>query len=115
MNKKSTISIDVNVDEHFIPEKITWEATDSQEPGKNEAKAMMLSLWDKHEANTLRIDLWTKEMTVDEMKAFIVQSILTMGDVFERATNEKEIAEEIRLFGKELLEKIKEQEEKSRQ
>ncbi len=112
MNKESTISINVKMDEHFIPEKITWEATDSQEPGISEAKSVMLSIWDKHEANTLRIDLWTKEMTVDEMKAFVVQSILTMGDVFERATGEKEIADDIRTFGQSLFDKIREQENK---
>jgi hypothetical protein len=30
----------------------------------------MLSVWDSKEKESMRIDLWTKEMPVDEMKIF---------------------------------------------
>jgi gliding motility-associated protein GldC len=50
-----------------------------------EAKAMILSVWDKDEQNAMRIDLWTKEMQVDEMKQFVHQTILTLADSFEKA------------------------------
>ena len=106
MAKKSDINFSINLDENHIPEKIEWSATDSGEEGAKEAKAIMMSLWDADENNTLRIDLWTKEMMVDEMKHFFYQSFITMSDTYERATNDKEIANEIREFGKHLGEKL---------
>jgi gliding motility-associated protein GldC len=38
-----------------------------------EAKAVMLSVWDSKAKESLRIDLWTKEMPVDEMKIFFIR------------------------------------------
>ncbi len=106
MSKKSEINFSINLDENHIPEKIEWSASDSGEDGTKVAKALMMSLWDANEKNTLRIDLWTKEMMVDEMKYFFYQSLITMGDTYERATNDKEVANEIREFGKKLGEKL---------
>ena len=51
---------------------------------------------DPKDKNTLRIDLWTEDMTVDEMKQFFHQTLLTMADSFERATNERNICEDLR-------------------
>jgi len=104
--KTSEIKFTVTVDENHVPEKIIWEASDTGEEGAKECKSAMISLWDKKEQNTLRIDLWTKEMKVDEMKHFFYQSMLTMSDVYERATSDSELAEEMREFGKNMGEKI---------
>ncbi len=106
MSKKSDINFTISLDENHIPEKIEWNATDSGEDGTKEAKALMMSLWDPNENNTLRIDLWTKEMMVDEMKHFFFQSFITMSDTYERATSDKETAEEIREFVKTLGQKL---------
>jgi gliding motility-associated protein GldC len=104
--KKSDINFTVSLDENHVPEKIEWVASDTTEAEKKEAKAMIVSLWDAKENNTLRIDLWTKEMKLDEMKHFFFQSIITMSDTYERATDDKEIAEEMREFGKMIGEKM---------
>jgi gliding motility-associated protein GldC len=106
MSKKSEINFTISLDENHIPEKIEWTASDAGEDGAKQAKAIMMSLWDPNENNTLRIDLWTKEMMVDEMKHFFYQSIITMSDTYERATNDKSVANEIREFGKSLGEKL---------
>lgn len=106
MSKKSDINFSISLDENHVPEKIEWSASDTGEDATKEAKAIMMSLWDPSENNTLRIDLWTKEMMVDEMKHFFYQSIITMSDTYERATNDKETATEIREFGKKLGEKL---------
>ena len=95
--KRSEIKLSVQLDENNVPERIDWEAEDNGE--KSQSKAVLLSLWDDKEKNTLRIDLWTKEMSVEEMKAFFHQNILTMADTFERATNESKMAEQMRDFG----------------
>ena len=106
MEKKSEINFTVSLDENHVPEKIQWSASDTGEEEIKEAKAMIISLWDPKENNTLRIDLWTKEMMLDEMKHFFYQSIITMSDTYERATNDKAIAEEMREFGKQIGEKM---------
>lgn len=93
--KKSLIQIEVTTNENNIPESIKWEAKDG---GVNNAaaKAMVLSLWDGNAQTAMRIDLWDKEMTVDEMKKFFHQTLLTMADSFERATGEKNVSEDLR-------------------
>ena len=105
--KKSEIKFTVTLDENHVPEKIEWQADDAGEEGLKECKSIMLSLWDKKERNMLRIDLWTKEMMLDEMKHFYYQSIVTMADAYERATNDAEIAKNIRDLGVKMGEKIK--------
>lgn len=105
--KKSEIKFTITLDENHVPEKIEWQADDAGEDGLKECKSIMLSLWDKKERNMLRIDLWTKEMMLDEMKHFYYQSIVTMADAYERATNDAEIAKNIRDLGVKMGEKIK--------
>lgn len=95
--KESKIEVTVRLDENQVPESIEWEATDGV--AKTESKAMLLTFWDKKEGNSMRMDLWTKEMTVDEMKMFYFQSFMTMADTFERATNESEVANQMKEFG----------------
>jgi gliding motility-associated protein GldC len=89
--KQSEINFTINIDEENIPFSIDWEATDSGEE-KRAAKAVMLSMWDPEEKGALRIDLWTKEMTVEEMNHFFYQTMMTMADTYERATNNKEVS-----------------------
>ncbi|MFY8137120.1 MAG: gliding motility protein GldC [Flavobacteriales bacterium] len=94
--KKTAIHFEIELDDNNVPEKIVWDAKDN---GKTaEAKAMILSVWDKEERNTLRIDLWNKEMEVDEMKRFVHQTILTLADSFEKATGETKMAATMRDF-----------------
>ena len=65
--QKSTITVDVYLDENKVPEKIQWKATDSSVPEVEGAKALMMALWDGADKTAMRIDLWTKDMMVDEM------------------------------------------------
>lgn len=104
--KQSEINIKVSLDENHIPEKIEWSSSDESQEANSTCKAFMMSLWDAKENNTLRIDLWTKDMMIDEMKHFFFQSMITMSDTFERATNDAATAEEIREFAKKIGEKI---------
>jgi gliding motility-associated protein GldC len=94
--KTSDITLRVTLDDNRVPERIDWTAEDGGT--QSASKAVLLSIWDEQERNTLRIDLWTKEMTVEEMKAFFHQNILTMADTFERATGEGRMAAQMRDF-----------------
>ena len=71
MDMTSEIKLTVHLDENKVPERIDWEAEDGGV--RSSSKAVLLALWDEQERNTLRIDLWTKEMTVEEMKAFFTR------------------------------------------
>ena len=66
-NHTSKIELSIELDENRVPEKLNWSAEDGG-ISDAEAKAMMLAVWDSKAQETLRIDLWTKDMPVDEMK-----------------------------------------------
>ena len=106
--KRSTINIEVDLDEKHIPGKIQWEATDA-EPGKHEAKAMLLAFWDQKSGSGLSIDLWTKDMTVPEMNIFMYQSLLSLSDSFLRSTQNKSMSDEMKKFATGFWEKVKNQ------
>ena len=102
--KTSEIKFTVQLDENNLPLAIDWEATDGNE--KSRCKSVMISLWDGNENNTLRIDLWTKDMLVDDMKRFYHQSLLSMADAFKRATGEEKIADDMKDFCQHFAEKM---------
>ena len=62
-NKVSNINIQVEVDENHVPESLNWTAEDGGVKDE-EAKAMLLSIWDSKQQETLRIDLWTKDRVI---------------------------------------------------
>jgi gliding motility-associated protein GldC len=105
---KSTITIDVHLNENRVPETITWKASDTTIENVQKAKAMMLSFWDGAEKAALRIDLWTKEMMVDEMADFFYQTFMTMADTYDRATQHKEVVEDMKKFAHDFYHKFKE-------
>ncbi len=94
--KTTEIKFTVTVDENHLPTQILWEAPDSGE--KSESKSIMLALWDAKENNTMRIDLWTKDMSIDEMKKFYHQNIMTLTDTYVRATSDTKTAEAVKTF-----------------
>jgi gliding motility-associated protein GldC len=94
--KTAEIKLTINLDDNNVPETIMWESTDSKTKEALPVKSIMLALWDNSYKNTLRIDLWTKDMPVDDMKRFFYETLQTMGDSFLRATGEKNIVEDLR-------------------
>ena len=105
--QKSTITIDVLLDPNKIPEQINWEASDSTADMKQKAKAMCLAFWDAADKSALRIDLWTKDMMVDEMGDFYYQMLISMADTFKRATQQEDLSEEMKTFAKSFIEKFR--------
>lgn len=102
---KSEIKIAVEVDENRIPEKLKWSAEDGGITNK-EAKAMLLSVWDSEKQETLRIDLWTKDMPVDEMKVFFHQTLVAMSNTFHRATDDEKMTATMKDFCDYFAEKL---------
>ena len=89
-NTTSEIKFLIDLDENRVPEKLQWTAEDGG-VNQQEAKAIMLSIWDSKVQETLRIDLWTKDMPVDEMKKFFHQTLVAMSDTFQRATDDQQM------------------------
>jgi len=104
--KTAEIKLTIELDDSNVPQNITWESTDSENKEKLPVKSMMLALWDHQYKNSLRIDLWTKDMPVDEMKRFFYETLQTMGDSFLRATGEKNIVEDLRDYCAHFAEKM---------
>ena len=102
----SSIHIDVELDENKIPENISWSASSANNEAQK-AKAMMVAFWDGADKSALRIDLWTKEMMMDEMADFFYQIFITMGDTFKRATNQQALTDDIKNFAKEFYQKFR--------
>ncbi|GAA4240522.1 gliding motility protein GldC [Winogradskyella psychrotolerans] len=94
---KSKIVLNVELDENRVPEKLNWSAQDGGVDNE-EAKAIMLSVWDSNAQETLKIDLWTKDMPVDEMKLFFHQTLVTMSDTFLRATQDEKMTATMKDF-----------------
>jgi gliding motility-associated protein GldC len=103
----SSIHIDVQTDENKIPDQISWNATGTTIENAQKAKAMMLSFWDGADKTALRIDLWTKDMMVDEMADFFYQTIMTMADSYGRATNHKEAVDDMKHFAQDFYKKCR--------
>jgi gliding motility-associated protein GldC len=104
--KKAEIKLTIELDDNNVPENITWESTDHENKEALAVKSMMLALWDHNYKNSLRIDLWTKDMPVDEMKRFFYETLQTMADSFLRATGETNIVEDLRDYCAHFAEKM---------
>ncbi|MBL7775387.1 MAG: gliding motility protein GldC [Saprospiraceae bacterium] len=97
--KTSAITIRVGLDKDRVPIQIEWSASDMHAEGQFEpCKAMAVALFDKEHRDTLRIDLWTKEMQVQEMDRFFYQTLRSLSQTYLRATQNKEMAEEMAKF-----------------
>ena len=104
-NNTSKIELNVELDENRVPEKLRWTAQDGGITNE-EAKAMMLAVWDAKTQETLRIDLWTKDMPVDEMKVFFHQTLVAMSDTFLRATQDDKMSATMKDFCDYFAEKL---------
>ncbi|PDS26520.1 gliding motility protein GldC [Flavobacterium branchiophilum] len=101
----SEIKFLIDLDENRVPEKLFWTARDGG-VSMEESKAIMLSIWDSKAKESLRIDLWTKDMPVDEMKMFFHQTLVAMSDTFQRATGDEKMGATMKDFCDYFAEKL---------
>ncbi len=107
--KKSEIKFTVELDNNNVPERIVWEATDSPSGKAEETKAIALSLWDNEQRTTMRIDLWMKDMNVDDMKQFSVESIAGLAETIKNATGDEVMFNEMQELCKKLIKHLETQ------
>ncbi len=86
---KAEIRFQIELDDANVPETIVW----GEEEGKEvqAAKAVCIAVYDPVEQNTMRIDLWTKDMGMDEMKGFYLSAMAGMADSIQDATGDTEL------------------------
>ena len=95
--KKSQIKIDITLGEHNIPEELAWSVPDQKQLDQK-AKGMLLAFFDEQSRETLKIDLWTKEMQVVEMDRFMYQTLRALTDTYFRATSNEKLAGAMQQF-----------------
>jgi gliding motility-associated protein GldC len=105
IHKKTKITIDVNLDENNIPEEMRWTAPDGG-VSDMDTKAMLLSFWDSENQETLKMDLWVKEMPVDQMQLFFHQTLVSLSDTFYRATQDEKMTATMKDFCDYFAEKL---------
>lgn len=104
---QSTIKIDILLDPNKVPQQISWTASDSSADMAQKAKAVCIAFWDGADKTALRIDLWTKDMMMDEMADFYYQMLLTMADTFKRATQQQELSDDMKIFARQFFDKFR--------
>lgn len=104
-NNTSEIKIQIKLDENRVPEKLSWSA---EEGGVNleESKAFILSVWNSDDKASKCIELWTKDMPVDEMKIFFHQTLMSMTETFQRATGDEKMTATMKDFCDYFAEKL---------
>ncbi len=107
--KKSSINFTIDLDKDNVPEKILWEAADKGTPGLEETKSISLSLWDPVQKNTMRIDLWTKDMPIDDMKRFYIDCLGGLSQSVLNSTGDEFMASETNALAEKLAEYLKQQ------
>mgnify|MGYP005849401055 FL=1 len=107
MARKENISLEITLDQANVCEAIQWDATQKPTEGAEKAKGMMLALWEGWQNGTLKIDLWTKEMEVHEMKRFCIETIAGMAETIRNATGDEVMAMDLENMCKKLEDRLK--------
>lgn len=111
--RKTTINFNIELDNNNVPEKILWDATDKPDEGLSETKAISVALWDHKLKNTLRIDLWTKDMPVNEMKRFYIDCIGGLAQSALGATGDEVMSREMNNLCDKLVKHLEEDAKKT--
>lgn len=96
MAKDAEINVKVRLDDERMPIDLELGGTDFPEP--QSVKAMLLSVFDLERRETLKIDLWTKDMQVIEMDRFMFQTLRGLADTYRGATNNAKLANAMQQF-----------------
>jgi len=96
-NKKERLTVDVSMDDNLVPETIEWKSSQKNKDSEK-ASAALIYFWNAEKNETYNLDLWTKEMSIEEMNKMIFQTLMTLANTYERATNEDQLANAMRDF-----------------
>ena len=86
-----TLEFKIELDENHLPLNIKM-ITSNGEDDEDNIKALMISAWAAKTQETLRIDLWTKDMPVNQMFILYHQTLMGMASTLEKATGHDRLA-----------------------
>lgn len=101
---KSQIKVTVTLNDQNVPESIIWISSDTG-PEARAAKAINLAFWDQQTDGTMKIDVWTPEMPIEDMKRFYISTIGAMADTYVTATGDEIMGAHFRDLCRQLMEK----------
>jgi gliding motility-associated protein GldC len=107
--RKEKITLDITLDQQNVCEMIEWDATQKPVQGIEQAKAISLAIWDGWGKGTLKIDLWTKQMEVLEMKRFCIETISGLADTIRVATGDEVLAMEMENICKRMQDRLEDE------
>ncbi|GAB3656353.1 gliding motility protein GldC [Echinicola sediminis] len=107
--KNSEIKFKINLDEKNLPKTIEWDATDKEGEGTEQTKSISLNVWDNLNHSTLRIDLWTEDMSVVEMKRFYIDILGGMAQTILNSTGDEYMSEEMKDLCDRLVQHVNEE------
>ena len=97
MKRKTQITLTVSLDNNNTPEGMEWSAPDGGVKAQS-MEAFFLSTWDKGAQESARIDLWSKEMPVDQMQVFVHQTLVGIRASYLKATEDAQMGEAMQQF-----------------
>tara|TARA_B100000482_G_C12549925_1_gene275769 strand:- start:682 stop:1005 length:324 start_codon:yes stop_codon:yes gene_type:complete len=92
---KQILKFEVELDENNLPNSIKM----LEDQAKNSAinlKALMIAAWDAKRKETLRVDIWTKDMPVNDMFILYHQNMMGMATSLEKSTGQDKLAQALR-------------------
>ena len=97
--KTKDLTLSIQLDDKKIPKNITWKSDDPPSNDvEQDAKAFFLSILDKKSLETLKIDLWTKDLQIGEMNRMVYYSLKAMADTYYNGTKNTNLANDMARF-----------------
>jgi len=93
--KKSTLKFDLELDENNVPKKIIMNSSDKQAENVL-LKSVIIAAWDEKTKETLRVDLWTKDMMINDMFIMYHQTLMSMANTLSKSTSQDKLAGALR-------------------
>ena len=92
---KQNLKFEIELDENHLPLNIIMNSGENN-VNEDRIKALMISAWSAYSKETLRIDLWTKDMPVNDMYIMFHQTMLGMAVSLEKSTGHNKLAGALR-------------------
>jgi len=109
--KEAEINFKITLEDNNLPVGIQWNSTDGTNKEFKECKSVAISLWDPEEKNTFSIDLWTKDMLLDEMEVYYFQTLMSLSESLQNATGNDFIVGDMKEFCDKVDKKLKKKRE----
>ena len=106
MSRTANINFEIKLNASDIPEQIRWSATEAPFEGYKESRAIMISIWDAQDKQSLNIDIWTDKMIIGEMNAFFYQALMKLAETYQKSTGNESISALFKKFAEEFAEKV---------